>query len=197
MDQPIGNATMRAWDDSPGYDLISLGLVGLVVLLIAVWLTHFFRQPAPGFEDYETRRARLFQDRNFTASDGQLTSEGYLMLAQWVDFNLRPADGESIPPQLRENLVLALRREKLERAGLKDSKSAWARAVLAENPEPPARAWAQEWVRRRSERFDRSGTSPSVRLELAKFCDELELKEEAAREREKVRTVRPDHPGLK
>lgn len=199
MDTPIGTSTLRPWDDSPGYDLISLGLVALVVLLIGVWLTHFFRQPPAGFEDYETKRAQLFQDKSFTTGDGQLTSEGHLILAQWIDFNLRSADGDTIAPQFRENLAAALKKERVSREALQRARAhdPDARLTLADEPAPPALSWAKTWVAKQSERLDQTRAGASARLELAKLCDELELKEEAAREREKVRSVRPDHPGLR
>ena len=196
MDDRIGVASLRPYDESPGYDLISLGLVILVVLLVGVWCTHFFRQPPPGIEEYD----RVCN----TADPG--TAAGQLRLARWVETNLKPAAGDHIPLEFKAHLKEALVLERKEIAAFRlaaeiGDVNAWAALKeLDAMSAPPVLGYAREWYRLRAswlDARDRAGFSAGAHFELSQVLDEIGLKNEAGLERAKIRAARPNFPGLK
>lgn len=168
MDDKIGTASLRPYDDSPGYDLISLGLVVFVTLLIGVWGTHYFRQPAPGLEDYA-------QVRNRTDLSGPA---GHLELARWTEYNLKTVHGDHLPQEFKEHLQKALLPGEFPEGW------AWAREWYGRR---------SAFLEAR----DRQAFNAAAHLELAELCQQVGLVDEAKREREKILKVRPDFPGLR
>ncbi|MBI2920009.1 MAG: hypothetical protein HYY18_02870 [Planctomycetes bacterium] len=168
MDDKIGTASLRPYDDSPGYDLISLGLVVFVTLLIGVWGTYFFRQPPPGIEDYT-------QVRNRTDLS---TPAGHLELARWTEFNLKTVHRDHLPLEFKEHLQKALV------PGASPEARAWAREWYGRR---------SAFLEAR----DRQAFNAAAHLELAELCQQVGMEEEAKREREKILKVRHDFPGLR
>lgn len=213
MDSPIAPSAMRRAEDGPAYDLISLGLVVLTILLFGVWTSHFFREPASDDTDYKAVVAGLPHVENIPDPVPEdlsriLTSDGNLRAAQWADFNLRSPGGNEISSQFRDHLKSSLEQEEQERSFLvwrkthgDEQSRIEASAILAEQDEEggtPARVYARKWYEIRSawlDSRDAEKVDVGAHLDFAQLLKDLGMKNEAAAEIEKVRRARPDWPG--
>ncbi len=195
MDAPIAPRAMSAPDEGPVYDLIALGLVTFVILLTGVWVTHWFRQPPPGPEQFQ----------KFLMTLDLHTSRDRLRAAKWADMHFRGEGAGQISMDFRDHLKAALRLEAAERAHLEREASesnpdiavrAEARARLGADPVPPVQAYTRRWIRDRSAwiaALDADRFRVSAQMELFQFLrNDLGMQEEADRELEILSRSRPD-----
>jgi hypothetical protein len=201
MDSPIAPAALRHADDGPAYDLISLGLVVFTILLITVWVSHFFRMSPSKPEDIMLVEARAAQN----PETGKLTSAGELEVAKWAEFNLPSPNGDHITNEFSIHLKRALDKEAEER----DT----SRKLLGQPPgdgfdrvavvnslrtEGPARLYALAWYKRREVYLDACDTATfdvRAHFELGTFMKDLGLIDQERIQLEKIVKARPDLQG--
>lgn len=196
MGAQIAPAAVRAADEGPGYDLISLGLVVFSVLLIGVWTPYWFRQQPAGLSELDAVRNRLDLS----------TSAGNLQAARWADCYFRTVDCTDVSVAFTRHLREALRLEAAERAewerqkrDLRPDQNVEARIALSENPEGPAARYAKQWYENRAawlDARDTRGFNAKAHIDFSVALREIGMGREAELEKEKVRRARPDWPGL-
>lgn len=217
MEAPIAPAAMRRHEEGPAYDLISLSLVTLTLLVVGIWCRHLFQNGSDaGIAGVERQ---LWKQENFaenSAPPGEIrltTSASHLAVARWADFHLSTHD--RISESFLHHLAQALRLEKEEREELAKTASgdpsraraAAAAASLQEQGAGPVRIYAREWYANRSAWLDERDLDlaagqrePDLRSRefLVQAIAEAGMPVELLAEVEKIRGVisRVDAPGF-
>jgi hypothetical protein len=203
MDDRIAPPALSTREESPAYDLISLGLVTLVILVVGIWVTHFFRQPPPGDEAFRRMQADLDLE----------TSAGQLEAARWAMFNLRSGSfyGANDPfcEHLRKALELEQKEREQEARTAKDATSddahrrltgVDARARLAEDPVGPAMRFATRWAQGHAAEIEAIADSRKRQIrhrELATALRIIGFTGMAEEQEAKARKLWPDDPLLR
>jgi hypothetical protein len=179
LDDKIAKPAMETRTEGPGYDLVSLGLVVLTLLLVGVWTTHFFRHPPPGLTDFDRARGAIL------ARHGDDPVRVQIELARWADFHLRPGNGRTVSMEFVDALRAGLEEERK----LNTQNAARGRARRFDAIE-----YARGWARRRSDLLaerDRTGFDVEAHVQLVGLLEDLGMPEEAAAERGRMLKKQP------
>jgi hypothetical protein len=204
MDSPIAPSAMRRSEDGPAYDLISLGLVVFTILLVGIWVSRFFHEPAD--DDFGRAVMQFDMDPSLSNKDpaDNLSAAGNLSAAQWADFHLHTPGGAP-SKEFRKHMKLALEQEQAVQADIQVRSRSKdpaihneAEAELSENyrgGKGPARAYFDAWLANRIvwlDENDRRKFDRDAHSDMARFLVDLGMRELAVDELEKIFMSRPD-----